>query len=457
MVRWLSRLLDTWVGWAGDRFETEYHQQVRLLLFGTVALLPVWLAMGAYHGLVRGAPVVGGVIAVCGVVVAQSPNLFKRTGSVALVANLFLGLLFGCLLMLGVHFGRFVVSIQIWNLLVPGGCMLLGLRAWASRWVVPVAVQAIVFMVIDAFHLLPQLPVSASHERVQVVAFAFVAMALLMFAERSRRSIVSELGDARVALRRSKLESLGQLASGVAHDFNNVLHVILGAAEELKDSVEDPEVRVEVDAILMAADRGAVLSRRLLMFSRDEEVNAEVIPVGRVLEASADLLRPLLPADVRLHVSAMHAGAAVCVDPHRLEQVLVNLCINARDALESRGGTIHMCAGTERVTQPLQLSGRVVEVGRYVVVAVSDDGPGIPPKILPRIFEPFFTTKSATHGTGLGLATALQLAEDGGGALDVQTAQGKGTKFRLWLPEVDLASPAGARRPEITPAALPRG
>jgi two-component system cell cycle sensor histidine kinase/response regulator CckA len=224
-----------------------------------------------------------------------------------------------------------------------------------------------------------------------------------------------------------RLESVGQLAGGVAHDFNNLLSVILtcvGFAR--RELAEDDPVRKDVEEIGRAADRAAALTRQLLMFSRREVVQPAVIDVGALVTEFERLLTRTLSERIALRIAVEPGAPAVLADRAQLEQVLVNLAVNARDAMPD-GGTLTIAVGPD---------------DGGVRVTVADDGAGMTDEVRERAFEPFFTTKPAAEGTGLGLATVHGVVAEAGGRVELESAPGRGSTVTVWLPG------AGERAPQ---------
>ncbi|MHC5021969.1 MAG: hybrid sensor histidine kinase/response regulator [Planctomycetota bacterium] len=251
-----------------------------------------------------------------------------------------------------------------------------------------------------------------------------------------------------------KMEAVGQLAGGVAHDFNNLLAVILGQGSLLLESLEDrPAEAAQVNAMLRAGDRAATLTRQLLNFGRPESGDARQVDVGRAL----DELRPILEAaahpTAQLECTILGPLPPIHVDPVALEQVVLNLVTNARDA-SPPGATVRLRAAAVEHAAPPGGSHPAVPAGSFVQVEVSDDGDGMDAGTQARIFEPFFTSKSRERGTGLGLAVVFGIVGNAGGTIVVESAPGAGTTFRvLWPataavpapePPAPAAAPAGA-------------
>ena len=253
-----------------------------------------------------------------------------------------------------------------------------------------------------------------------------------------------------------KLQAIGQLAGGIAHDFNNLLTAILGAAEAMRDRAgEDAETREDLARITGAAERGAALVRQLLAFGRQQTLQPRVIGINAAIRDIAGMLRSLLGAGVRLELTLDREEPLARVDPTQFDRVLVNLAVNARDAMAD-GGLLTLHSGHVCLFRPLTRGAETIPPGSYVMVEIRDTGAGIPADVLPRIFEPFFTTKREQGGTGLGLATVHGIVRQSGGFLIVDSMPGQGTSLRLYLPRA--AGPADALAPSLlspAPVAAP--
>jgi len=243
-----------------------------------------------------------------------------------------------------------------------------------------------------------------------------------------------------------RLDSVGQLAGGVAHDFNNILTVIHGAASILRAS---PHFHAALSNALhdveRAAERGAHLTRQLLAFSRRQAMQPADVDLNQVVSNLARLLARVLGDDIVLRLDLDPLPLAIHADAGMLEQVLVNLAVNARDAMPA-GGMLAITTRHVIVTHEQAALRPDAVAGRTACLTVADSGTGIPPDILPRIFEPFFTTKPEGKGTGLGLATVFGIVRQHGGWIEVESEAGEGTRFRVFLPEIAAAAaPAQAR------------
>ncbi|MBS1819940.1 MAG: response regulator [Acidobacteria bacterium] len=230
-----------------------------------------------------------------------------------------------------------------------------------------------------------------------------------------------------------KMEAIGRLAGGVAHDFNNLLTVMTGYTE-MALSALDPRSPVarEIEEVRNACDRGAALTRQLLAFSRKQIVAPVVVDLNEVVASLGTLLRRLIGEHVQLDLQVAPNPALVRADVGQLEQVLMNLAVNGRDAMP-RGGTLTIAVQIEQLEESVE----GVPPGRYVRVCVSDTGEGIDPETRSRMFEPFFTTKSDGRGTGLGLSTVYGIVTQSGGEVTVQSEVGRGSHFTVWFPQVE--------------------
>ena len=269
----------------------------------------------------------------------------------------------------------------------------------------------------------------------------------------SMMAIITDITDARTseeALRRSeeqlrqstKMEAVGKLAGGVAHDFNNLLSVITGYSELLLTRTDgtDP-ARREIEAIHKAGERAAALTQQLLAFSRRQVLNPKRIRMGEVVENMGKMLRRLIGEDIDFATESQEDLWTVRADPSQIEQILMNLCINARDAMPA-GGKLIVSTANVTLDAPFVERELTIPPGRYATLRVADNGSGIDVKILSRIFEPFFTTKEAGKGTGLGLATVYGIVKQSEGYIRVVSAPGEGTAFSVYLPA------AGEEEPE---------
>jgi len=255
-------------------------------------------------------------------------------------------------------------------------------------------------------------------------------------------------------MRAQRMESIGTLAGGIAHDLNNILAPILMSIDILKSDSDSPETTKILETIEVSAKRGADIVRQVLSFARGMEGERVEVQPKHLLNDLENIIKNTFPKDIRLQFSIPNDTWTVLGDPTQVHQILLNLCVNARDAMPNGGNltiTTENCALDEQyAAMNLQ-----AKPGRYVVISVTDSGTGIQPKILDKIFEPFFTTKELSKGTGLGLSTVLAIVKSHEGIINVYSEPGKGTTFRVYLPAMELSSEALAK--QIVPISPPRG
>ena len=267
----------------------------------------------------------------------------------------------------------------------------------------------------------------------------------------------AELEHAQEALRQSqKMEAVGQLTGGIAHDFNNMLAVIIGSLDLLSRRMgsEDARSRRYVDAAADGARRAAILTQRLLAFSRQQPLQPETVDVNRLVANMSDLLRHSLGTDVRLETILAGGLWQTHVDPNQLENVILNLGVNARDAMpdggrltiETHNGHLDMRYATAHIGVP---------EGQYVVIAVTDTGTGMPPEVIAKAFDPFFTTKEVGKGTGLGLSQVYGFVKQSGGHVKIYSETGEGTTVKIYLPR--LIGAADEVKANTAPTAIAKG
>jgi signal transduction histidine kinase/CheY-like chemotaxis protein len=250
-----------------------------------------------------------------------------------------------------------------------------------------------------------------------------------------------------------RLEAVGQLAGGVAHDFNNILGVITGYAELMQRQLpEDHPARPRLAEILKAAGRAAALTRQLLAFGRKQVMQPKVLDLNLVLRDLGKMVERLVGEDVEVEVRAAPELGAVKADPTQIDQVVMNLVVNARDAMP-RGGHLTIETANADFDEAYAASHPPALAGRFVMIAVSDSGVGMDAEIQKHVFEPFFTTKPPGEGTGLGLATVYGIVKQSGGYIWVYSEPGRGTTFKIYLPRADETPVAEAAAPATVASA----
>jgi len=295
---------------------------------------------------------------------------------------------------------------------------------WGPSWITWMALAA--SLVATAVTALLALRLLQEPERLRSLVAARTEE--LEAAHRSQRQTEASLGQAQ------KLEAIGLLAGGVAHDFNNLLVGIVGYSDVLGRSSEPGTLAAEAAQVIgQASRRASELTRQLLAFARKGKQREEPVDLHALMTEVGALLARTIGKDIEVVCRPLAPRATVVGDPSQLHQVVLNLGVNARDAMP-RGGTLTMETRLETLDEarawPLALA-----PGRYVVLAVRDTGVGIPPEVRQRLFEPFFTTKAEDKGTGMGLAMVYGIVKSHGGAVQVESAEGRGSTFEVWFPE----------------------
>ncbi|MGE5146020.1 MAG: ATP-binding protein, partial [Candidatus Eiseniibacteriota bacterium] len=231
-----------------------------------------------------------------------------------------------------------------------------------------------------------------------------------------------------------KMESVGQLSGGIAHDFNNLLTVIIGNASALAETLKvRPDLQRQAEAIVTAGERGAELTRRLLAFSRRQTLMPVEIDCNRLVGSMEHILRRTLREDIEIHTNLDGGLWAAYADVAQLESALLNLALNAQDAMPE-GGCLSVTTGNLPLDERYHALHPEVPAGQYVMIEVTDDGTGMPPEVVERVFEPFFTTKDIGKGTGLGLSMVYGFVKQSNGHITIYSEPGLGTTVRIYLP-----------------------
>lgn len=242
-------------------------------------------------------------------------------------------------------------------------------------------------------------------------------------------------------LRAQRIESIGTLAGGIAHDLNNILSPIMMAIDMLQLNAKDEETERWLSMARENAERGASMVKQVLSFARGVEGERISVQVRHVIKDLIKVLNETLPKSINVKSEIEPELNLISADPTQINQVLMNLCINARDAMPM-GGTLSISAENATLDENYARMHIEAKPGRYVLISVKDTGSGMPPEVQQRIFDPFFTTKEIGKGTGLGLSTALSIVKSHGGFINVYSEPGRGTQFTIYLPAAESASPA---------------
>jgi signal transduction histidine kinase len=273
--------------------------------------------------------------------------------------------------------------------------------------------------------------------------------------EAANRQLASQIGErekVESALRQAqRLEAVGQLTSGVAHDFNNLLTVILGNVEQMRKQAGDPILQRRLAMMSEASQRGARLTAQMLAFSRQQTLEPRPVDLNETVQSMRDLLQSTIGGSVQIAAPQLADGLwPAMIDPTQIELVILNLAINARDAMEV-GGSLTISTANVVLGEPD--SPEAPPAGEYVMVSVSDTGSGMTDEVRARAFEPFFTTKEVGKGSGLGLSQVFGLAKQSGGGLGIETEVGQGTTIKVFLPRAREAPVAPSADVEPTPFA----
>jgi len=255
-------------------------------------------------------------------------------------------------------------------------------------------------------------------------------------------------------MRAQRMESIGTLASGVAHDLNNILAPIMMSIEILSNTSDDPEKKDLLETLRLSAQKGADIVRQVLSFARGVEGQRIEVQPKHLLKELESIVKSTFPKNIRMHFSLAEGTWTIRGDPTQVHQILLNLCVNARDAMPE-GGSLVIAVENRVLDEHYAAMNIQAKPGHYIQISVTDSGTGIPKDVVERIFEPFFTTKELADGTGLGLSTAMAIVKSHEGYINVYSEPGKGTTFNVYLPSMEMSPEA--RREQAEEDSLPRG
>ncbi|MGM0680637.1 MAG: PAS domain S-box protein, partial [Thermodesulfobacteriota bacterium] len=262
-----------------------------------------------------------------------------------------------------------------------------------------------------------------------------------------KRDITEKLELERQLRQTQKMEAIGTLAGGIAHDFNNILAAILGFSELAKDELAaDDKARKDLDKVLEAGNRAKELVKQILTFSRSTEKDLKPLKVQYILKEALKMLRSTIPSSIEIKENIDTGCESVLADPTQIYQVIMNLCTNAYQAMHGRGGILGVTLSQSELDENNLSSKWDLEPGVYIILEVSDTGPGIPEHLMERIFEPYFTTKKKEEGTGMGLSVVHGIVKGHGGHVSVYSELGQGATFRVYLPRYGYEAPASEQK-----------
>ncbi len=310
------------------------------------------------------------------------------------------------------------------------------------RYTSPDGTQFIVGSIRDVTDInLARRELEAARDRLEVVVAARTAE-LASANEALRQQIIENQRTADELRQSQKMEAIGRLAGGIAHDFNNILNVILGYAALIEERSEtDRKLREAAGQIATAAEKAASLTRQLLIFSRKQVLEPEILTLDDILETMGRMLPSMVGEDVQLAVWPGAPLGYVKADRGQIEQVIMNVAVNARDAMAEGGRLTISSANLDISDEENESSSHDVPPGQYVLLTVSDTGKGMDPETQAHIFEPFFTTKDRGKGTGLGLSTVYAIVSHSGGHIRVHSETNQGTTLKIYLPRVTEGAP----------------
>jgi len=442
-----------------DDFDTDNRVRAQQLLYASVVLVPIILLFAVLDGLGYGSAAAAAGYATCGITIALGvPWSLRHLRSINVTTHIVLGAGAALLLYIGWLRGGFPWSNLVWLLIAPSlGSFMFSSRAHVVVWTIISggALTGFFALHVTGAGPTPQMVLTPVQETTAGAVSLIGWLAFFIFVVgpvvESRKRLGAEGDLLRRRLQQAqRLESLGALASEIAHDFGNVLGAVMttGSMLERRVAKDDPR-RGDVELICDAADRGRDMIRQLMSFVRTGQTPSARVAVGGQIGSLQPLLSRLVGKRVTLSVELSPSLGDVSVDPNQFDRVLVNLATNARDAMPGGGRLVIRASSVE--LEPGDQPGMVeLEPGVYALIEVVDTGSGMPPDVAERIFEPFFTTKGDGEGAGLGLSIVYGIVRAAEGDIAVDSAPGRGTSFRIFLPACE--GEIERSRPGVRPA-----
>ena len=330
---------------------------------------------------------------------------------------------------------------------------------WPQGWIAIGAFALVSFVVILLIHGVLRAYDIRRQGEAQLLSLNAELEARVAERTRALEAEAAERREAEATIRQmQKMESIGQLTGGIAHDFNNMLAIVTGSLDMAKRRLkgnEDPKILRSLDNAAEGARRAAVLTQRLLAFSRQQPLAPQALDANRLVSGMSELLRRAIGETIAVE-TMLGGGLWPCfADPAQLENALINLAVNARDAMPD-GGTLVIETANAHLDELYAAANLDVTPGAYVMLGVTDTGIGMGPEVIERAFDPFFTTKPAGHGTGLGLSQVFGYVKQSGGHVKIRSEPGRGTTIRLYLPR-HMGAAAAPTEERLPPDDLPRG
>ena len=433
------------------------QEQSRALRLAILSALTLFVGFGVQHYVAYRSAAGAAILLAAGLSLGFIPALLRARG-IRMAANAFLGVLFAALVAVSWVRGGATEAVLEWLMVIPLLAILFGSMRQAVAWTCICAGAYVSLLWTDASGWAPpDTPLTTFDYAIGRLTLLLAVGVICALLDRLRRARAEEM----VRLERQivesrKLESLGRLAGGIAHDFNNLLSVIVTRTDLALDPAADADsAREDLEAIRDAARQGTGLARELVAFGRRDPASRDLLDPNHLLEELERVVNRTLRSDVQLELRREPDVGPISADRDQMLQVLLNLCINAQDAM-LQGGTITMSVHAQPFTEPRTLRTGTVPPGDYTTIAVSDTGIGMDERILSRMFEPFFTTKGRGRGSGLGLATVHAVVTQHDGYIDVESRLGHGTKISVHLPVAEPSVREQAATREEDPPALQR-